>query len=337
MLSVAAADAAPRFMLTDFIGDTLISRIGDDVRHGLLRTPKTLPPKYFYDAHGAQVFDAICDTDEYYPTRTELALLEACAGKVIDCTAPTAVVELGSGAARKTRLLLDAHVASSPAPVYFPVDISRKMLVESSAGLLAEYPSLTVHGVVADYDRHLHLLPAHSRRLIAFLGSTIGNFTQHEGVEFLASVAAGMTPADHLLLGVDLVKSPGVLREAYNDGDGLTAEFNRNVLRVLNRELEADFEPAAFEHIARYLPEQEQIEMYLRARSAQSVRLEALDLDIQFARGERIRTEISRKFRRAGVEAMFAGAGLELIDWLPSADGYFALALGSVRRLGALG
>jgi L-histidine Nalpha-methyltransferase len=300
-----------------------------DVLHGLTVIPKELPPKYFYDARGALLFDAICDTEEYYPTRTEQELLEQVAGEIMARARPTALVELGSGAARKTRILLD-HMTEQAAPWYMPVDISAEMLRHSAEALLGDYPGLRVHGVVADYDHHMSLLPGAERRLIAFLGSTIGNFEQPRAVEFMRAIAAGMGPDDHLLLGMDLVKMPAVLHAAYNDSQGLTAEFNRNVLQVINRALGADFEPDHFEHIARYLPEQEQIEMVLRARRGHTVRIAGLGRDVGFAPGEELRTEISRKFTRRSAERLIRAAGLDLSGWYVSDNGYVALALAAV-------
>lgn len=302
------------------------SGLAADVIRGLTSVPKELPPKYFYDQHGSELFDAICDTPEYYPTRTEEALLTAVAGDIVSEARATVLVELGSGAARKTRVLLDALGRGNPRPLYMPIDISEAMLVDSARGLLADYPTLAVHGVVADYDHHMHLLPnPGGHRLIAFLGSTLGNFGEIGAVEFLADLASGMTPDDTLLLGLDLVKSPAVLHDAYNDAAGITAQFNLNVLSVLNRELRADFDPDAFEHLARYLPERESIEMYLRARRDQVVGIQALDLRVPFSAGEEIRTEISRKFTHEGAQRMLSAAGLTLEGWHASPDQYFAL------------
>lgn len=301
-----------------------------DVLAGFIHRPKSLPPKYFYDERGSRLFDAICHTDEYYPTRTEQALLERVAGTIVAESRPSRLVELGSGAARKTRVLLDRLVAQHDAPWYVPVDISEQMLRHSSSALLRDYPSLRVHGVVADYERHLHSLPSGGRRLIAFLGSTVGNFDQPTALAFIRSIATGMRSGDRLLLGLDLVKSPAVLHAAYNDAAGITAAFNRNVLHVLNRELGASFDPDAFEHIATYRPELQQIEMYLAARRGQRVFIRELGRNVVFAAGERMRTEISRKFTRASATNLICGAGLAMRSWYPSADGYFALAVAAL-------
>ncbi len=302
----------------------------EDVLHGFLSTPKELPPKYFYDERGAELFDAICDTPEYYPTRAETQILESHAVDIVRGAEADTLVELGSGAARKTRLLLDALVASNERPVFAPIDISGEMLVSSSRRLLADYPSLHIDGAIADYDAGLHAVPQTGRRLIAFLGSTIGNFVQPKAVAFLRGIADTMHPGDHALIGFDLAKSQAVLDAAYNDAAGVTAEFNLNVLRVLNRDLDADFELAQFEHEARYHRAAGQIEMYLCSRIAQSVRVGALERTFEFGTGERIRTEISRKFTRPQVNHMFRGAGLVEQSWYEDEGGRFALVVAAL-------
>jgi L-histidine N-alpha-methyltransferase len=326
---VPALTTSPRerFRLTHLLEGPTGSTLAADVIRGFAAVPRWLSPKYFYDAHGAELFDAICDTPEYYPTRTEQALLDQVADEIIAEASPTTLVELGSGAARKTRTLLEALGRAVDEPTYVPVDIAEEMLTSSAMELLDDYPALRIHGVIADYDHHLHLLPRGGRRLIAFLGSTIGNFRQPGAVRFLRAIATGMDDDDSLLLGVDLVKSPAVLHAAYNDAAGLTAEFNCNVLRVINRELGADFAPQRFAHDARYVPEQRQIEMYLVSREAQIVDIPGVARRYRFAEGERIRTEISRKQTRASTVALLAAAGLDLRHWHESPDGYFALAL----------
>lgn len=330
---VHARAEAPRLRISRLARVGRGSDLAADLVRGFGRTPRALPPKYFYDERGAKLFDAICDTPEYYPTRTEQALLDAVGPEIVAAADPTHLVELGSGAARKTRSLLDAlseHLGPTP-PVYVPIDISEAMLVSSARALLSEYPRLRVHGVVADYDYHLHLMPRTGRRLIAFLGSTIGNFRQPRAVRFVSDVAAGMTPRDRLLIGFDLVKPAGVLHDAYNDAAGVTAAFNLNVLRVINRELDGDFDVEGFEHVARYLPEQHQIEMYLRARRTQEVRLNGVGRTYQFADGELLQTEISRKFTRARAETVVRGGGLTPVGWYESPDRYFALLVAARR------
>ena len=302
-------------------------QLADDVRRGLLAPRKVLPPKYFYDARGAQLFEAICNLPEYYLTRSEHALLAGVAGEVVAAVAPAHLVELGSGASRKTRRLLDALVRGHADPWYVPIDVSEAMLRESAAALRLAYPTLGVHGVVTDYEHALPPLPPAPRRLVAFLGSSIGNFVPPDDVRFLRTVAARLAPGDRLLLGVDLLKAVDILEAAYDDTAGVTAEFNRNVLRVINRELGANFTPERFEHVALFNAAAAQIEMHLRAREAQRVRIAALDAEVCFAAGETIHTESSRKFTRASVSAMLAAGGFRLERWLASGDAAFALAL----------
>ncbi len=329
------ATSGRRFWLTRLLTGQEQSSLAQDVRAGLSAVPKTLLPKYFYDERGSQLFDAICDTEEYYPTRTEQALLEAHAPAIVAEHRPTGLIELGSGAARKTRVILDALTEVEADPRYVPVDISEEILVESGRALLDDYPMLRVHGVVADYDHHLHLLPEGPRRLIAFLGGTLGNFDPPAAIDFLRRLGEGMTAGDRLLLGLDLVKEPAVLHAAYNDAAGITAEFNKNVLLVMNRELGANFDVDGFEHVARFRPELSQIEMYLRALRAQRVRIETLGREVVFAAGEEMRTEISRKFTRDSVTQMIAAAGLELRGWYAAPQDYYALVVAGIPRSGA--
>jgi len=299
----------------------------EDARAGFARAPKSIPPKYFYDERGSKLFAAICDLPEYYLTRTEQALLETRAAEVIALTRPTHLVEIGSGDARKTRTLLDALAGAGMAAQYLPLDVSEATLRESCLALLGEYPWLRIHGLVGDYERDLDLIPPGDRRLVVFLGSTIGNLDARQTARFLKRLAARLGPRDHFLLGTDLVKSRDVLEAAYDDSAGVTAEFNLNLLHVLNRELGADFEPAAFEHVAFYNARAARIEMHLRARRAQRVRVRSLGRTVRFAADERMRTEISRKFTRASVGRMLGAAGLRMVRWHTPPDGWFALSL----------
>jgi L-histidine N-alpha-methyltransferase len=307
------------------------ARLAADVRNGLSGRPKRLPPKYFYDDRGSHLFEAICELPEYYLTRTEDALLADVADDIIARTRPAQLVELGSGASRKTRLLLDRLLRDQPASTYVPIDLSEGALRRGAAALRAAYPTLRVHALVADYEHGLPRLPGAGPRLVIFLGSTIGNFVPSQDVAFLRGVAGAMTPGDHLLLGVDLVKARERLHAAYNDAAGVTAEFNRNVLQVLNRELQADFDVMRFDHVAFFDAAAAQIEMHLRARDAHTVHIAALDLTVDFAAGETIHTESSRKFTRATTTAMLAAADFRLEQWYtpPTAD--FALALATVE------
>jgi L-histidine N-alpha-methyltransferase len=309
--------------LADGHGDCL----GRDVADGLTRPQKVLPPKYLYDERGSELFDAICDLPEYYPTRTEEALLRGMARDLVGRIRPAQLIELGSGASRKTRVLLDALTEICPRASYVPVDVSEDMLRRSVRALRRAYPRLDVHGIVGDYERHLRHLPDAERRLVVFLGSTIGNFSEAEGEQFLSALRGQLDAGDYLLIGFDLVKPVEILHAAYNDSAGITAEFNRNVLRVLNRELEGDFDPDEFEHEAFFNSAASRIEMHLRARRAVDVTLAAIDLTVEFAAGESIRTEISRKFTRDSAHRLLRAGGFSPREWHVSPNGFFSLAL----------
>jgi L-histidine N-alpha-methyltransferase len=306
--------------------------LADDVREGLTRSFKELPPKHLYDTRGAELFEQICELPEYYPTRTERAILERVAGELIAQTGASELVELGSGSATKTRLLLDAMAAAGTLESFIAVDVTESFVRDSAAELIAEYPGLRVHGLIGDFERHLDRLPPPSGpRLLAFLGGTIGNFAPANRRRFLRTVCGLLGADDHLLLGTDLVKDRSILEAAYDDSAGVTAEFNRNILYVLNRELGANFDPAGFQHVARFDAENEWIEMRLRAREAQQVELTALGLTVNFEAGEDIRTEISAKFTRERVAAELAAAGLALAAWHTDPDDWFALSLARRR------
>jgi L-histidine N-alpha-methyltransferase len=299
-----------------------------DVEAGLRRTPKTLPPKWFYDARGSELFEEITRLPEYYPTRAEREILEREAAEIATTTRASTVVELGSGSSVKTRLLLDALDAAGTLRRYVCLDVSDSALADAADTLLADYPDLAVHAVVGDFERHLPLLPDHGdRRLFVFLGGTIGNFAPAERRAFLTAVRACMRPGDHLLLGTDLVKSPSVLVPAYDDAAGVTAEFNKNVLRVINRELGADFDLRRFEHVAVWDSRHEWIEMRLRSLAEQEVSLPTLNLIVRFTAGEEMRTEISAKFRRPGVVRELDQAGLQMRSWWTDELGRFGLSL----------
>ena len=320
-------EASQRFHIDcHLVGDRRATMIAD-VRHGLSATPKTLPAKYLYDERGARLFEQICEQPEYYPTRTEEALLGAVASAIIETCRPAQLVELGSGASRKTHLLLDALTESRDDVCYVPVDVSEEMLRRSAEQLRVEYPGLALHGVVGDYEQHLRYIPDSDERMVIFLGSTIGNFTAIEGRCFLRSLRNQLSAGDALLIGFDLVKPAAVLDAAYNDAAGVTAEFNRNVLCILNRELDADFDLDAFAHEAFYDVAAEQIEMHLRVAQAQRVRIAAAGMTVDFAAGESVRTEISRKFTRGSASNMLAAGGFAPRQWYVSPDDYFALAL----------
>jgi L-histidine N-alpha-methyltransferase len=312
--------------------DAMARALEADVRDGLAQIPKTLPPKWFYDERGSELFDAITRLPEYYPTRAERAILLERAGEIASRTGADTLVELGSGTSEKTRLLLDALARAGTLQRFVPFDVSEETLRAAATAVASEYGGVEVHAVVGDFEHHLDRIPAGGRRVVAFLGSTIGNLAPDARASFLAEVADGLTPSDSLLLGTDLVKDVGRLVAAYDDSDGVTAEFNRNVLRVLNRELDADFDVDAFAHVARWNEQEEWIEMWLRSERAQQVVLARLGLHVGFGAGEELRTEISAKFRRGGVERELAAAGLGLDAWWTDRAGDFALSLSSPAR-----
>jgi L-histidine N-alpha-methyltransferase len=298
-----------------------------DVREGLTATPKSLPPKWFYDARGSELFEDITRLPEYYPTRAEREVLTARAGDIARTAKAKTLIELGSGSSEKTRLLLDALSAHATLGTFVPLDVSAPALRAAIKRIAADYPALEVHGIAGDFTRHLAHLPSGGTRLVAFLGGTIGNLVPAERAAFLRGLRAALEPGDWLLLGTDLVKDPGVLVAAYDDAAGVTAEFNRNVLHVLNRELRADFEVEAFRHVALWDDREEWIEMRLRAEKPMRVRLPALDLTVDFAAGEEIRTEVSAKFRREGVTRELSAAGFALRRWWTDPMGRFAESL----------
>jgi L-histidine N-alpha-methyltransferase len=313
-----------------------------DALAGLTAAPKSLPPKWFYDAQGSALFEKITELPEYYPTRAERSILRDVAPRIAALTGAATLVELGSGSSDKTRLLLSALRDEGTLRRYVPVDVSESALRMAGDALAAEYPGLAVHAVVADFDKYLgvppaaddaangdgeHAAAAGQPRLLAFLGSTIGNMIPAEREVFLRRVRSQLRPGDAFLLGTDLVKDPAVLVAAYDDAAGVTAAFNKNVLAVLNAELGADFDLDAFEHVAAWDAEREWIEMRLRATSAQSVRVRDLRLTVEFADGEEMRTEVSAKFRKSGARAELAAAGLAMRSWWTDEAGQFGLSL----------
>jgi L-histidine Nalpha-methyltransferase len=318
-------EPAEQVVVHSYLAQGAPRTLADDVLDGLTRPFKELPPKHLYDARGSELFDRICELPEYYPTRTERAILTARAAEIAERTGAGELVELGSGTAEKTRVLLDQGFRS-----YVPFDVSESTLLESATALADRYPDLRVQGIVGDFERHLGCISdprPDEPRVVAFLGGTIGNFTPGARRRFLRNIADLLGPGDALLLGTDLVKDSRVLEAAYDDSQGVTAEFNLNVLRVVNRELGADFDLDNFEHVAFFDRRHEWIEMRLRARRACEVHIAALDLSIHFDRAEELRTEISAKFTRERLEADYAAAGLELDAWMTDPDGLFALSL----------
>lgn len=307
--------------------------LADDVRAGLLEPPRSLPPKYFYDAVGAELFEQITHTPEYYPTRSELALLQQHGADILRASGAQHLIELGSGSSRKTRALLSG---AAPGTAYWPFDVSEQMLLDSAAQLRADFPHLSVHALVGDYTAGLQgladVLPQQGRRLVLFLGGTMGNFEPADAADFMHSIRGLLRPGDSMLLGVDRHKDTAIVEAAYNDAAGVTAAFNRNVLNVLNRELRANFDPGAFDHRAIYDPQAMQIEMYLIAQRKMQVRIDALDLALELQANERILTEVSRKFDQTRLKTLLATAGLGLQNlWTTPEPLTYSLALALVE------
>ncbi len=307
--------------------DGAIARLIREVGGSLTRHQKELPSRFFYDAHGSELFERITELSEYYPTRSEREILETRMPAWAEQLGSRTVVELGAGSAAKTRLILDALAGAGTLQSYVPVDVSGEFLADTARRLRLDYPDLDIDAVVADFTGPFSLparLPA--PQLVAFLGSTIGNFAPPLDASLMRGIANVLRPGDHLLLGTDLRKDLAVLESAYNDAEGVTARFNLNILSVINNRLGADFDQSAFDHQAFYNAELHRIEMHLVARSAQVVHLPGLPA-IRIAAGESIRTEVSCKYDRASVTTLLAGAGLALVDWATDERGWFALSL----------
>lgn len=320
--------SSPSLSLTNHLAaDAAEAALRRDVSRGLTGSPKTLPPKWFYDTVGSDLFDQITRLPEYYPTRAEAQILKARAAEIAEVSGADTLVELGSGTSEKTRTLLDALRDRGALRRFIPFDVDASVLHQAGAAIQHEYPGVEVDAVCGDFEEHLGAIPTVGRRLVAFLGSTIGNLAPQPRAAFLASVAAFMRTGDTLLLGTDLVKDTGRLVRAYDDSAGVTARFNRNVLAVVNRELGADFDLDAFEHVALWNADEERIEMWLRSTREQRVRIAALDLDVDFAAGEQMLTEVSSKFRPAGVERELSAAGLRPTRWWTDESADFGLSL----------
>jgi len=304
-----------------------------DVRDGLLATPKSLPSRYFYDERGSKLFERICDTPEYYPTRTEQSLLDSYAGEIMALAQPAHLIEFGSGSSRKTRSLLAAWPEQLNTRTYWPLDVSEEILQRTGKSLAQAFPAMTVHALVGDYTQGLERIPrASGPRLAAFLGGTIGNFTASEAEGFLREIAAHLEFGDCLLLGADRVKAPDILHQAYNDKAGLTEAFNLNLLRVLNRELGANFDVGAFAHRAIYASESQQVEMYLVSAVQQTVTIPALNLEVEFMPGERVRTEISRKFTKSGLTELLNNSDYHVMRFFEPDDAGYSLVLARRER-----
>ncbi len=311
----------------NYLQKSYCNAIAKDVFLGFTASQKFIPSKYFYDSRGSQLFEEICYLPEYYPTRTEISILKHAAPKILKSFTKCDIVELGSGANRKIRTFLDsAEKARLPLMRYIPVDISESALKEAAEELRTIYPDLVVLGIIADFTLHMDAVPCDNPRLIMFLGSTIGNFDEKMQKHFLRLVAESMKPEDRFVIGFDMIKPRETLEAAYNDSRGVTSKFNKNVLHVLNRELNADFQPSHFEHIAFFNDEKERVEMHLRAKKETVITINDLSLEVKLEKGETIHTENSCKFSRSRVEQMVSEAGLIIQEWYFDSKGWFSLA-----------
>ncbi len=319
--------AIPPTIEVHLTADDLRTSMERDVRSGLTGVPKQLPPVYFYDDRGSRLFDQITRLPEYYPTRAERSILDSRAKDIAQSSDADTLVELGAGTCDKSRLLLDAMQSNGRLERFVPLDVSDTTLWEAATALAEEYPGLVVHAVVADFHAHLDLLPADGRRLFAFLGGTIGNLDPAQRRAFLRGLAGVMADGDHFLLGTDLVKDRSRLVLAYDDAAGVTAEFNRNVLHVLNRDLGADFDPGRFTHVARWNEDDQRIEMWLRSDEEQRIRVADLDLDVSFGAGEEMLTEISSKFSADALESELSDCGFDVEAMWPSEGDDFLLTM----------
>ncbi|HEY3996265.1 MAG TPA: L-histidine N(alpha)-methyltransferase [Mycobacterium sp.] len=307
--------------------DSAYHALRRDVSQGLRQTPKSLPPKWFYDSVGSDLFDQITRLPEYYPTRAEAEILRARSAEIATASEADTLVELGSGTSEKTRMLLDALRERGSLRRFVPFDVDASILETAATAIQQEYAGVEITAVCGDFEEHLAEIPSAGRRLFVFLGSTIGNLTPGPRERFLSDLSAQMRPGDSLLLGTDLIKDIDRLVRAYDDSAGVTAAFNRNVLAVINRELDADFDVDAYHHVARWNAGDERIEMWLRAERGQRVRIGALDLTVDFEAGEEMLTEVSSKFRPDGISAELAAAGLRRTRWWTDDAGDFGLSL----------
>ena len=318
---------APITVAVHTIGRDSRQDLIDDVRRGLTQSPKILPPRWFYDERGSELFERITELPEYYQTRTEFAILQRYADEIVTRTRAASIVELGAGSCTKSRVLIKAAKGKGTLSTFVPFDISEATIRRAASELVEEYTDLSIYCVTGVFDEHLAQIPRFGTQLLVFLGSTIGNFSADETGAFLAEVRGLMEPGDFFLLGVDLVKAESALRAAYDDAAGVTANFNLNVLERLNRELSADFDLGAFEHVALWNAGMSRVEMHLRSLTAQVVVLPAAGLTVEFEAGELMRTEICTKYTRAGTEQLLVGAGMELVAWYSDPEERFGLVL----------
>lgn len=322
--------SAPRIRIDRLLDeDDRRSALYDATFWSLRGRPRELPAVWLYDERGSRLFDEITRLPEYYLTRAEHEILVRRAAEIATLTEARTLVELGSGTSEKTRLLLAALEAAGTLERFVPLDVSEGVLRASAEAIAARYRNVGVHALVADFERHLTALPEGPGRLVAFLGSTIGNLDPARRSRLLRTVAAVLSPDDRFLLGVDLVKEPARIEAAYNDSRGVTETFVRNGLTVVNRELGADFDQERLEFVSRWDAEHEWMDIGFRATDAHSVSIPGLEVELPFQRGEALRFEISAKFRRDGIERELASAGLSLDGWWTDPNGDVALLLAS--------
>jgi L-histidine Nalpha-methyltransferase len=310
--------------------DFLINALRKDAREGLTASPKCIPSKWLYDAKGSEIYEKITRLPEYYPFRVEGGILEAVADEIAAATQASSVIEFGSGSADKTDILLRALRRAGTLHTYTSIDISESALLAAGSRLIAEYPGLSVRAVLADFETQAEILAANGSpppRLVLFLGGSIGQLTPDQRAEFLRTLHGACRPGDTLLLGVDLVKDPARLMAAYDDSAGVSAEFSKNLLNVLNANVGADFNLDAFDHVVTWHGEAECVAMFLQSRISQVVRLSEIDLSVDFPAGERIRMSISAKFRRDGIQAELESAGFSPRHWWTDPHGQYALSL----------
>ena len=303
------------------------NQVQTEIRNNLFSSPRALPSKYFYDDRGSELFERICELPEYYQTRTEHQLLSMCADQIVSLTEAEELVELGSGAATKTRVLLDAMARSNQLRFYVPFDVSEGIVRRVAQELIAEYDGLKVHGVVGDFLSHLEHIPNGARRLVVILGGTIGNLRPEAALAFLSSIHTEMASGDFFLLGVQLITEVDRLEAAYNDAEGVTAEFNKNILLVMQSTFGANFHPDAFEHVALYNSNDHRIEMRLRSVKHQVVNIPSLGRTLTLKKGEEILTEISTKYDRPRANTLLNNAGFEMVDWFTDPEQLIGLAL----------
>ncbi len=325
-MTVAGSAGSRGIEVRNYLSPGFSEDVSRDVREGMRADRKFLSSKYFYDGQGSVLFEKICRLPEYYLTRTELSILEENGARIMETLNRGDLVEIGSGANWKVRRLLDPLKTPVRDKIrYVPVDVSEPAIRDALQELVRIYPGLKVLGIVADFTQHLHVIPDYVPRLIVFFGSTIGNFGEEESRLFLEGLARTMKPEDRFLIGLDMLKPKAILEAAYNDAQGVTEAFNKNILKVINNALNADFDTSSFEHVAFFNEEEERVEMHLCARRRMTVRIGGLGLSVNFKKGESIHTEVCRKFSRDSAMNMFSEAGLSVERWFTDSREWFSL------------